>query len=71
MTVADLLAAIADVPGDAIVTCSPGGGVLSCVTPTVNGFVILDATPDTHGIWVETVSIRGSGAKHTTPDGAE
>ena len=43
--VSDLLAALKDVPGDYIVTCSPGGGVLSAITPTVNGFVILDATP--------------------------
>lgn len=45
MTVAELLAALADVSGDAIITCSPGGGVLTCVTETVNGYVILDATP--------------------------
>jgi len=45
VTVADLLAALADSDPHAVVTCSPGGGVLSAVTPTVNGFVILDARP--------------------------
>ena len=36
-----------DVPLDSIITCSPGGGILSNVTPTINGFLILDATPAT------------------------
>ena len=45
MTVADLLDALADADPNMTVTCSPGGGVLSAVTQTVNGFVILDATP--------------------------
>jgi hypothetical protein len=45
MRVSDLISALVNVPGNYIVTCSPGGGVLSAITPTVNGFVILDATP--------------------------
>jgi hypothetical protein len=45
MTVGQLKDAIADVPDDFIVTCSPSGGILSRITPTVNGYVILDAIP--------------------------
>lgn len=45
MTVAQLRLALETADPDAIVTCSPGGGVLSAVTATANGFVILDAVP--------------------------
>jgi len=45
VTVDQLRAALADVPGEYVITCSPGGGVLSRVTITINGAVILDATP--------------------------
>lgn len=43
--VSDLLAALKDVPGDYIVICSPGRGVLDLVTSDSAGFVILDARP--------------------------
>lgn len=47
LTVGELRAAIADVPDDHYVVCSPGGGMLSGVTVTGVRAVILDATPAT------------------------
>lgn len=48
-TVGALQAFLDDVPDDYFITCSPGGGLLFQVTPTVNGMVILDAKPDDNG----------------------
>lgn len=46
MTVTELLNVLAPLDGAAIVTVGTGPGVVKRVTPTANGFVILDGVPD-------------------------